>query len=69
MPRKTAGLLSKTARLIILMRAEDEGRIQNRSEAARLFNPPPSTMTLWRDFRDLAKLRVLLAQMETYHAN
>jgi hypothetical protein len=60
------GSLEKSARLIILMRAEDKGRLTGLSlqKIANLFPQPPNRSTIMRDLRDLKNLRTVLRKME-----
>lgn len=56
--------LNKSARLILLMRLQDAGKLDglSLSKIARLFDPPPNRSTILRDLRDIKRLRDLLAK-------
>lgn len=58
--------IEKSARLIVLMRMQDAGRLSGLSlqAIANKFTSKPNRSTIMRDLRDLESLRALLAEME-----
>lgn len=61
------GSIDKSARLVILMRMQDAGRLAGLSpqKIANLFpEPRPSRWTIERDLRDVDRLRKALKEME-----
>lgn len=59
------GSLEKSARLILLLRWQDEGRLAGLSLAkiAKLFRQPPNRSTIMRDLRDVDRLRKTIKTM------
>jgi len=66
MNKQRNGSLEKSARLVILMRLQDAGRLRGLSlqRISDLFIVKPSRMTIMRDLKDIVRLRVTLAAME-----
>jgi len=62
--RQRDGSLEKSARLIVLMRLQDEGQLEGLSLAkiAGLFRDPPARSTILRDLRDVTRLRRTLKE-------
>ncbi len=66
------GSLNKSARLIILMEAQDRGQLKGLSLAkiASLFDDPDlARSTIMRDLRDAKRLRPVLAKMRRRFEN
>lgn len=59
------GSLEKSARLIVLLRLQEAGKLTDLSLAkiANLFKDPPARSTILRDLRDVERLKKTLAKM------
>lgn len=59
--RQRTGSLSKTARLMILLKLREAGTLPNKAELSRLLNV--SRFTIYRDLDDLDKLQPIYKDM------
>lgn len=66
MTKQRNGSLEKSARLIVLMRLQDAGKLNGLSlqKISNLFQDKPARTTILRDLRDVSRLRETLKKME-----
>ena len=66
MTKQRNGSLEKSARLIVLMRLQDAGKLKGLSlqKISNLFQDKPARTTILRDLRDVSRLRETLKKME-----
>lgn len=66
MTKQRNGSLEKSARLIVLMRLQDAGKLNGLSlqKISNLFQDKPARTTILRDLRDVIRLRETLKKME-----